>query len=73
MEISVCVALLRLSTVLGAWVMTPSPATHIGFAAMVKSLIWPTQESNQDSLACTICVKQTLVGLNDHKLFQVFI
>ena len=68
-----CVVLPRLTTVLGAWVMTLSPATNLGFAALVISFIWPTQESNQDSLARSIGVKQTLMGSNDHKLFQVFI
>ena len=68
-----CVVLPRLTMVFGACAMTPSPATNIGFAALVISLIWPTQESNQDSLARTIGVKQTLVGLNDHKLFHIFI
>ena len=68
-----CVVFPRLPTVLGAWSMTPIPAANIGFAALVISLIWPTHESNQDSLARTIGVKQTLVGLNDHNLFQVFI
>ena len=53
--------------------MTPRPATNIGFAALAISLIWHTQELNQESLARTIGVKQTLVGLNDHKMFQVFI
>ena len=53
-----CVVLRRLTTVLGAWAMTLTPATkNIGFAALVISLIWPTQESNQVSLACTIGVK----------------
>ena len=60
-----CVVLPRLISVLGDWAMTPSPATNIGFAALVISLIWLTQESNQDSLARTIGVKQTLMGLNE--------
>ena len=52
-----CVVLPRLTVVLGAWAMTPNPATNIGFAALVISLIWSTQESKWDSLARTIGVK----------------
>ena len=58
-----CVVLTRLITVLGAWAVTPSPATNKGFAALVISLIWSTQESNQNSLARIIGVKQTLMGV----------